>query len=281
MPLPTWIKVKPYDKEAYVKTKNLVEKNKINTVCIEANCPNRYECFSKGTATFMILGDVCTRNCLYCNVKKGRPKPVDKNEAKRIAMAVKKLDLRYVVITCVTRDDLSDGGAEQFVETIKEIRKVNPNSKIELLISDLNGNWKALKKIIDAKPDVINHNIEVVKEHFPKLRPKGSYFLSLLLLKKTKEINPKIKTKSGFMVGFGENEKQIIQTLKDLRKTKCDIVTIGQYLQPSTSHFKVKKYYTPNEFKKIEKTAKAMGFGKVMAGPLVRSSYHAGEVENA
>jgi len=281
MHLPSWIKVKSYDKEAYIKTKNIIERYNLHTICIEADCPNRYECFSKGTATFMILGDVCTRNCLYCNVKKGKPKGVDKSETKRIAMAVKKLDLRYVVITCVTRDDLPDGGAEQFVDTINEIRKAKPNSKIELLISDLNGNWEALKKIVDAKPDVINHNIEVVRELFKKLRPKGSYDLSLSLLKKIKEINPEIKTKSGFMVGFGESKKQIVQTLKDLRKANCNIVTIGQYLQPSTSHFEVKKYYAPNEFKKIEKAAKAMGFEKVMAGPLVRSSYHAGEMENA
>jgi len=281
MHLPSWIKVKSYDKEAYIKTKNIIERYNLHAICIEADCPNRYECFSKGTATFMILGDVCTRNCLYCNVKKGKPKGVDKSETKRIAMAVKKLDLRYVVITCVTRDDLPDGGAEQFVDTINEIRKAKPNSKIELLISDLNGNWEALKKIVDAKPDVINHNIEVVRELFKKLRPKGSYDLSLSLLKKIKEINPEIKTKSGFMVGFGESKKQIVQTLKDLRKAKCNIVTIGQYLQPSTSHFEVKKYYAPNEFKKIEKAAKAMGFEKVMAGPLVRSSYHAGEMENA
>jgi len=275
MVLPEWIKVKPYDRKAYLKTKNLIDAHKLNTVCNEADCPNRYECFSKGTATFMILGNTCTRNCLYCNVKKGIPEPVDRQEPRRIAEAVRELGINYAVITCVTRDDLPDCGANQFARTTKEIRKASPGCRIELLVSDLKGDWKALKRIADAKPDVINHNIEVAKELFPMLRPKGSYSLSLSLLKKVKETNPGIKTKSGFMVGFGESESQIIRTLKDLKGAECDIVTIGQYLKPSGSHLSPKKYYTPSEFKKIDKAAKAMGFEKVMAGPLVRSSYRA------
>ncbi|MEM7816006.1 MAG: lipoyl synthase [Candidatus Aenigmatarchaeota archaeon] len=275
MSLPQWIGVKPYDKESYLKTKSLLDECGLNTVCIEADCPNRYECFSNGTATFIILGDTCTRNCLYCNIKKGIPKPVDKKEPERIASAVRKLNLKYVVVTCVTRDDLKDGGAGHFANTVKEIRKSNPNCRIELLVSDFKGNWNALKKVLDAKPYAINHNIEVARELFPKLRPKGSYEISLELLRKVKETNPGIITKSGFMVGVGETKSQIIQTLKDLKKAGCDIVTIGQYLQPENSVFPVKKYYTKNEFKSIEKKAKEIGFKKVLAGPLVRSSYMA------
>lgn len=275
MSLPQWIGVKPYDKESYLKTKSLLDECGLNTVCIEADCPNRYECFSNGTATFIILGDTCTRNCLYCNIKKGIPKPVDKKEPERIASAVRKLNLKYVVVTCVTRDDLKDGGAGHFANTVKEIRKSNPNCRIELLVSDFKGNWNALKKVLDAKPYAINHNIEVARELFPKLRPKGSYEISLELLRKVKETNPGIITKSGFMVGVGETKSQIIQTLKDLKKAGCDVVTIGQYLQPENSVFPVKKYYTKNEFKSIEKKAKEIGFKKVLAGPLVRSSYMA------
>ncbi len=278
--MPSWIQIENYDKQNYLKTKNLIDKNNLTTVCIEANCPNRYECFSRGTATFMTLGDTCTRNCFYCNVNKGIPKKVDNNEPKSIAETVKKLNLSYAVITCVTRDDLKEGGAEHFVRIVNEIRSVSPNCRIELLISDLQGNLDALKKIVDAKPDVLNHNIEVVKDLFPKLRPEGNYNRSLKLIKEIKNINPKIKTKSGFMLGFGEDEKQIIQTIKDLKDAGCDIITIGQYLQPSEKHAEVKKYYTPEEFKKIEDKVKQIGIKKVIAGPLVRSSYKASECYN-
>lgn len=276
--LPKWIKTPQYNKTEYVKTKELLEKNNLNTVCMQANCPNRYECFSKGTATFMILGNICTRNCLYCNVRNGQPQKVDEREPERIAQAVYKLQLHYAVITCVTRDDLEDAGAAQFVKTIKSIRKVNPGCKIEVLISDLKGDWIALKKITDAKPDVLNHNIEVVRVLFPKLRPEGNYNDSLQLLKKTKVFNPKIKTKSGFMLGFGEDENQVTDTLQDLKEACCDIVTVGQYLQPGKMNFEVKKYYTPKEFKIIEEKAKQMGIKNVLAGPMVRSSYKADEV---
>lgn len=272
---PDWIKIKKFDRQRYLDTLKLINDNHLNTICLAGNCPNRYECFSKKTATFMILGDRCTRNCLYCNVKKGKPNSVDKEEPKRIAEAVKKLNLNYVVITCVTRDDLKDGGASQFVKVVKEIKKVNSFCKIELLISDLDGNYQALKKIIDQKPDIINHNIEVVRDLFPILRPKGDYERSLELLKKIKVIDSQIKTKSGFMLGFGENEQQIKATLKDLKNNDCDIVTIGQYLQPSSLHFKIKKYYTPEEFKKIEIMGKKIGIKKMIVGPLVRSSYKA------
>jgi len=272
------IRIKPYDKQKYLITKELLENYSINTVCIEANCPNRYECFSKGTATFMILGKICTRNCFYCNIQKGIPKKVDNSEPKMVAEVIKKLKLDYVVITCVTRDDLKDSGAGHFVRTINEIRNTNPNCKIEVLISDLKGNWKELKKIIDAKPDILNHNMEVVKELFSKLRPKGNYILSLELLKKAKEFNPKLKTKSGFMLGFGESEDQINKTIKELKEVNCDIITLGQYLQPSKKHFKVKKYYTFEEFKKIKEKARQIGISNIIASPLVRSSYKANEI---
>ncbi len=272
------IQIPEYDRTAYVETKELIEQNNLTTVCVEANCPNRYECFSKRTATFMILGDTCTRNCLYCNVKSGIPAEVDAGEPARIAKAIKKLNLKYAVITCVTRDDLPDGGAKQFVNTIKEIRKLTPDCRIEVLISDLNGDWNSLKEIIDARPDVLNHNIETVRDLFPTLRPKGSYAISLMLLKKAEEFNPDMKIKSGLMLGFGEEMSQVVQTITDLKDAGCDIVTIGQYLQPSEKHFEVKKYYTPKEFKKIEERTKEMRVKQVIAGPLVRSSYKAGDV---
>lgn len=274
---PSWIKLKSFRKSNYEKILKLIQDKNLYTVCIEANCPNRYECFSKGIATFMILGDTCTRNCKYCNIKKGVPKKVDEQEPKRIAESVKKLKLNYVIITCVTRDDLEDGGAEHFVNTVKEIRRKNPGCKIELLISDLNANWDALDNIIKINPEVINHNIEVVRSLFPKLRPEGDYKLSLKFLKKIKKTNSKIKPKSGFMLGFGETESEILETLKDLKRSGCEIVTIGQYLSPSSRHAKVEKYYTPAEFENIKKQAISLGIKKVIAGPLVRSSYMAEE----
>lgn len=273
--LPEWIKIKSFNRKKYLEVLKLIEKNKLNTVCIEANCPNRYDCFSQSNATFMILGNICTRNCLYCNVKKGKPKPIDKREPKKIANAVKKLNLKYATITCVTRDDLKDGGASQFVKVVREIRRLIKNCKIELLISDLNGNFNALKKIIECRPDVINHNIEIVEQLFSKIKPKGSYKLSLEILKKVKELNPKIITKSSFMVGFGENERQIIRTIRDLKKVKCDILIISQYLQPSKKQIKVTKYYSLKDFEKFEKISKKIGFKFVYSHPLARSSYKA------
>ncbi|MFW6286068.1 MAG: lipoyl synthase [Nanoarchaeota archaeon] len=274
------IKIKDYDKKKYLELINLINKNNLKTVCISANCPNRYECFSNGNATFMILGDICTRNCKYCNISNNNnPKKIDKEEPKRIATTIKKLNLNYAVITCVTRDDIEDGGAKHFQNVIYEIRKNTPNCKIEVLISDLKGNWDALKIIINSNPDVINHNIEVVRDFFNQLRPQGNYDLSLKLLKKIKEINPKIITKSGFMIGFGEDEKQIIKTIHDLNNAKCNLLTIGQYLQPSNKHVQVQKYYSQKEFNKIKKYAKEIGkFKNIYSGFLVRSSYKAGEL---
>lgn len=275
--IPDGVKINEFDRRKYLEVLNLIEENGLNTVCMEANCPNRYECFSKGKATFMILGDICTRNCLYCNVKKGKPRPVDEDEPKNVAKAVKKLGLEYVVVTCVTRDDLEDGGASVFVEVVKEIRKVNKNCKIELLVSDFGGKNSSLKKVVDCKPEVINHNIEVVRDFFPKIRPKGDYNRSLRLLKKIKEKNPKIITKSGFMLGFGESKGQIVGTMEDLKEVGCDILIVSQYLQPSEKHFKVRKYYSAREFEELRKVGEGMGFKFVHAHPLARSSYMAEE----
>ncbi len=275
--LPEWVSIRPFSRSRYVETLDAINRRGLRTVCMEADCPNRYECFSRGTATFMVLGDTCTRNCLYCGINKGLPEDVDENEPERIAQAVKELGLNYAVITCVTRDDLEDCGAEHFVKTVNEIRKINPLCRIELLISDLKGNWEALRKIIGSRPDVLNHNIEVVKELFPVLRPRGNYDMSLQLLKNAKKLCPEIKTKSGLMLGFGEDDVQITNTMKDLKRAGCDIVTIGQYLQPGKKHFGVKKYYSKEEFNKIAEKARQMGIEHVSAGPLVRSSYRAGD----
>ena len=272
---PDWLKVRIAGGENYVKMKSLLRRAKLHTICEEAKCPNIAECFGSGTAVFLILGDICTRNCRYCNVKHGKPQGLNLSEPEDVANSVKKLALRYVVITSVTRDDLTDGGASVFYDTVKAIRKKNKDCKIEVLIPDFKANIDSLKKIIDSKPDVINHNIEVVEDLFPKIRPEGNYNLSLKLLKKIKMINSKIKSKSGFMIGLGENKDQIIQTIKDLRESNVDFLTIGQYLQPSRKHVEIKKYYTPEEFDKFKKIALGMGFLHVESGPLVRSSYHA------
>ena len=271
---PDWLKVKIGGGENYVRMKSLLRDSKLHTICEEAKCPNIAECFDSGTAVFLILGDICTRNCKYCNVKHGIPKKLNSNEPKDVADSVKKLDLKYVVITSVTRDDLDDGGASVFFQTIKEIRKEN-NCKIEVLIPDFKANESALKEVIDSKPDVINHNIEVVRELFPDIRPEGDYDTSINLLNNVKQYNKEMKTKSGFMIGLGETKDQIIRTMKDLRDADVDFLTIGQYLQPSKNHVEIKKYYTPQEFDELREIALEMGFEHVESGPLVRSSYHA------
>jgi lipoyl synthase len=272
------IKIDKFDRRAYLETLDLINKHNLNTVCLSADCPNRYHCFADKTATLMIFGDVCTRNCRYCGVKSGQPLAVDKNEPHRIAEVVKTLGLDYVVITQVTRDDLDDGGAGQWVNTVNEIRKLSPECKLELLISDLKGNWSALEKIVDLNPAVINHNIEVVKQLFPEMRPEGDYHRSIDLLRRVKNLNKKIKTKSGLIVGLGETKKQIIQTMQDLKKAGCDILTIGQYLKPSENHADVVKYYQEEEFAKLKKAGYEVGFSAVESGPLVRSSYRAKEI---
>ena len=272
---PDWLKVKIGGGETFVKMKSLLRNAKLNTICEEAKCPNIAECFGSGTAVFLILGNICTRNCGYCNVKHGKPLPLNTNEPKNVAESVKILGLKYTVVTSVTRDDLLDGGASIFYKTVKEIKKLNKNCKVEVLIPDFKGSLESLKKVIDSNPDVVNHNIEVVEELFPLIRPEGDYKRSLFLLKNIKKINNKMKTKSGFMIGLGETKNQILQTMKDLRKADVNFLTIGQYLQPTKKHIEIKKYYTPKQFYELKKIAYKLGFEHVESAPLVRSSYHA------
>jgi lipoic acid synthetase len=271
---PDWLKVRIGGGETYVKMKSLLRNAKLHTICEEAKCPNIAECFGSGTAVFLILGDICTRNCKYCNVKHGTPNSLNSYEPRDVAESVKELGLKYVVITSVTRDDLEDGGASVFFKTVNEVKKLNENCKVEVLIPDFNGKIESLKKVIEARPDVINHNIEVVQDLFPEIRPDGDYKTSLELLRNIKKID-KVKTKSGFMIGLGENKEQILKTMKDLRKANVDFLTMGQYLQPTREHAEIKKYYTPNEFDELQKIGLDMGFKHVESAPLVRSSYHA------
>ena len=272
---PDWLKVKIGSGQNFVKMKSLLRNTKLHTICEEAKCPNIAECFGCGTSVFLILGDTCTRNCKYCNVKHGIPQALNSAEPKDVAESVKQLDLRYVVITSVTRDDLCDGGASVFYNAVMETKKLNKNCKVEVLIPDFKGDISSLKQVIDSEPDVINHNIEVAEEMFPEIRPEGDYKTSLELLKNIKKINKNMKTKSGFMVGIGETKKQIIKTIRDLKNADVDFLTIGQYLQPTRNHAEIKMYYTPEEFEEFKEIAIEMGFKHVESGPLVRSSYHA------
>ena len=272
---PDWLKVRIGGGENYSKVKSLLQSAKLHTICEEAKCPNIAECFGSGIAVFLILGNICTRNCRYCNVAHGTPRPINDDEPRDIAQSIKTLGLKYVVITSVTRDDLNDGGANVFYRTIKEIRQMNDTCRIEVLIPDFKGDIEALQKVIDASPDVINHNIEVVETLFSSIRPQGDYQRSLYLLKTIKAKNKTMPTKSGFMVGLGETTNQILTTMQDLRDAKVDFLTIGQYLQPTRKHAEIKKYYTPDEFIQLKNTALQFGFQHVESGPLVRSSYHA------
>ena len=273
---PDWLKVKLGGGDEFNKVKNILSSKGLHTVCEEANCPNLGECFCKGTATFMILGDICTRNCKYCNVKNGIPSHVNPHEPKNIAEAVKDLELKYVVITSVTRDDLRDGGAMTFRKTIDEIKKLT-KAKVEVLTPDFKGDTDAIRKVLEAEPDVFAHNIETVERLFHKVRPNANYRKSMIFLKRIKEIDPKQITKSGLMIGLGETKQEIIKTMKELRLVKVDILTIGQYLQPRTDLTPVEKYYTPEEFEEFREIGNEMCFKFVMSGPFVRSSYHAAE----
>ncbi|MQG26194.1 MAG: lipoyl synthase [SAR202 cluster bacterium] len=275
--LPPWIKAKMPGGPKYMELKELMRKKNLHTVCEEAHCPNIGECWERGTATFMILGEICTRACRYCAVTTGKPNELDTFEPIRVAESVKSMNLSYCVITAVNRDDLSDGGAAIFADCIKRIRETSPHCKVEVLIPDLQGNWDALKLILDQKPDVLNHNIESTREIFPLVRAKGDYDLSLELLAKSKAIDPSIVTKSGIIVGMGENTKQLKSTMQDLREVDCDLLTIGQYLRPSQKHLKTVKYYKPDEFEDLKQVGLNLGFKHVASGPLVRSSYHADE----
>ena len=273
---PEWLKVKIGSGEEYNKVKGILSSKGLHTVCQEASCPNLGECFSRGTATFLILGDICTRNCRYCDVKNGKPLKTNPYEPKRVAEAVRDLNLKYVVITSVTRDDLKDGGARTFKETINEIRKIS-NAKIEVLTPDFKGDTHSIRTVLSAEPDVFGHNIETVERLFPAIRPEADFKRSMIFLKRIKEIDPKQITKSGLMIGLGETKEEIIKTMRTLRMTNVDILTIGQYLQPRKDLEPVHKYYTPEEFKEFEELGYSFGFRFVKSGPLVRSSYMAEE----
>ena len=272
---PNWIRSKLVNSKEFFLTKTIVNNNNLTTVCQEANCPNITECWSKRHATFMIMGDTCTRACAFCDVKTGIPKSLDEFEPIRIANAVKKLELRHVVITSVDRDDLEDGGSNHFSDVIKQTRKINPNTTIEVLTPDFLRKGEAYKIVVKAKPDVFNHNIETVPSLYLKVRPGSRYFSSLELLKNVKKIDKDIFTKSGIMVGLGETRDEILQVMDDLKAADVDFLTIGQYLQPSVKHFPLDRYYTPKEFEDLGIIARAKGFLLVSSSPLTRSSYHA------
>ena len=275
--LPQYLKRPIINTEKTKEVRRILKVNCLNTVCENARCPNKNECYTNKTATFLIMGNNCTRNCRYCNISCNKPEPIDSDEPIHIAQAVKALGLKYAVITSVTRDDLPDGGAQHFANCIYEIRKLTPNTQIEILTPDFKNNEKSLDTIIKAHPDVFNHNIETVRDIFKKARPQGNYENSLNVLKYIKN-NSDIKTKSGLMIGLGETMEQIRETLRDLKESGCDILTIGQYIQPSKSHLSVEKYYTLEEYEDLKSMAKDIGFTNYQIGPLVRSSYNAAKL---
>jgi lipoic acid synthetase len=274
---PQWIRSKIVDSQVFFQTKQVVNQNNLVTVCQEANCPNITECWSKKHATFMIMGDTCTRACAFCDVKTGKPTSLDIYEPTKISNAVKTLNLKHVVITSVDRDDLEDGGSTHFYKVVHAIRLKNPNTSIEVLTPDFLRKGDAYKKVLEADLDVFNHNIETVPRLYTTVRPGARYFSSLELLKNAKKFNKKVFTKSGIMVGLGETKEEIIQVMDDLRSAEVDFITIGQYLQPSVKHHPLNRYYHPDEFKELETTAKVKGFLLVSSSPLTRSSYHADE----
>ncbi len=271
---PDWLKVK-YNQEAISEVAELMRDLRLNTVCREANCPNLGECYRRHTATFMILGSICTRNCRFCNVCTGRPAPPDPEEPENVARASAKLHLKHVVLTCSTRDDLPDGGAEQFAKTVRAIRRLCPGTTVETLISDMKGDPASLDIVLSESPDVLNHNVETVKELQKAVRPQAAYERSLGVLRYCKEKQPKIRVKTGFMVGLGETEEQIGRLMDDVLETGCDILTIGQYLQPSPAHYPVSRYATPEDFRRYKELALSKGFRYVASAPLARSSYRA------
>ena len=279
--LPEWLKVRAPGSPGYMRLKDLMRGQQLHTVCEEAHCPNIGECWDRGAATFMILGDICTRRCHYCAVTTGRPTGIDLMEPGRLAETVRTMGLRYCVITSVNRDDLPDGGAYIFAACITKVREQSPDCRIEVLIPDFAGSSPALRKVIEARPDVLNHNIESSRRVFPRVRPKGDYRLSLDLLAKAKEMHPGIVTKSGIIAGMGETRDEIVETMEDLRRVDCDLLTIGQYLRPSPKHWPIDRFYTPAEFDELRETGEKMGFKHVASGPLVRSSYHADEQHDA
>ncbi|MBS0181667.1 MAG: lipoyl synthase [Nitrospira sp.] len=271
--LPSWFKIQAKTGPNYLDIKQIMDRLNLHTICEEADCPNRWECWNARTATFLILGDICTRRCHYCSVNTGRPLAVDQEEPSRIAEAVQALGLRHVVITSVNRDELLDGGAWVFAETIRRTRRLNPICTIEVLIPDFEGNEEALATVCVEKPEILNHNIETVRRLFPSIRPQGKYQRSIELLAKAKQQG--MKTKSGLILGMGETLDEAREVMRDLRTVDCDIMTIGQYLQPTRDHLPVARFYDPSEFTLLKEEGLAMGFTRVESGPLVRSSYHA------
>ncbi|WP_367398139.1 lipoyl synthase [Paenibacillus sp. MSJ-34] len=274
---PDWIKIKLTTGDNYNEIKNMMRSKTLHTVCEEARCPNIYECWANRTATFMILGDICTRACRFCAVNTGMPTELDLQEPERVADAAEKMGLRHCVVTSVARDDLQDGGAAIFAETIKALRRKLPLCSVEVLIPDFMGNWDALRVVMDAKPDILNHNIETVERMSDRVRAKAKYRRSLELLQRAKQMQPQIPTKSSIMLGVGEEWDEILQAMDDLRAVDCDILTIGQYLQPTKKHLAIEKYYRPEEFATLKEEGLRRGFSHVESGPLVRSSYHAHE----
>lgn len=279
---PDWLKIKINTNESYTGLKKLMREKSLNTVCEEARCPNIHECWSeRKTATFMILGDTCTRGCRFCAVKTGLPTELDWGEPARVAESVKIMGLQHVVVTAVARDDLKDGGAAVFAETVRRIREANPGCTIEILPSDMKGDYESLTTLMSSAPDIFNHNIETVRRLTRRVRARAMYDRSLQLLKRVKEIAPDTPTKSSMMVGLGETKEEILETMDDLLAHDVDIMTIGQYLQPTKKHLKVERYYHPDEFEELKEIALSKGFSHCESGPLVRSSYHADEQVNA
>ncbi|MSS43702.1 lipoyl synthase [Anaerosalibacter bizertensis] len=272
---PEWIRVKMQGGTQQNKVNSLMSNLSLNTVCDEANCPNRMECYTRGTATFMILGKNCTRNCTFCNVTREKPEKVDPDEPENVAKAISKLGLKHAVITSVTRDDLEDQGANQFVRVVEEIRKATPKVTIELLIPDMQGDKDLIDIIIDSEPNILNHNIETVPELYDKVRPMANFERSIELLDYVKKTKPDMRTKSGIMLGLGETEEQVLEVFKRLREVDCDMLTLGQYLQPTAKHIPVVEYITPDQFNEYKEIALSMGFKRVASAPLVRSSYYA------
>lgn len=273
--LPPWLKVKLSQGKNFLDLKDLMRSQTLHTVCEEARCPNIYECWEARTATFLILGDICTRNCGFCAITTGRPTSLDWDEPYRVAQSVMDLNLRHVVITSVTRDDVPDGGAEIFARTIREIRRNSPDCTVEVLTPDLQGNWEAVSTIVQVRPDIFNHNTETVPRLYRRVRPKAGYEQTLELLKRVKQQDGTIVTKSGVMVGLGETQEELFEVFKDMREHQIDVLTVGQYLRPDQKHLPVDRYYTPEEFAAIKTGALELGFAHVESGPLVRSSYHA------
>jgi len=276
-PKPPWLKVRLPAGGAYQEVNRLLDGLALHTVCQEAQCPNKSECFHARTATFLILGDICTRGCRFCAVQKGSPEPLDWDEPERVALAVERLNLKYAVITSVTRDDAPDGGAGIFAETVRAIRRRVSGCKIEVLVPDFQGSEPALRLVMDARPDVLNHNLETIPRLYPVARPQADYARSLALLRRAKEMAPDALTKTGLMLGLGETLDEVQAVMTDLVAVRCDLLTLGQYLQPSRAHLPIERYVPPEEFAALAREGEAMGLKHVEAGPLVRSSYHARE----